>query len=61
MNLKYTEWPNNMPNVRKIYQHTPFQRLQQYTQIWYFWYANITPGNPGLFLSEFFWTFNIFF
>jgi hypothetical protein len=47
MAQKYTQWPLNIPNDHKIYQHFLFKALQNLTPIWIFGFENIPSGNPG--------------
>jgi hypothetical protein len=46
MAKNYTEWPQNIPNGHKLYQHFPFQDPPKYTQIGIFGFENIPSGNP---------------
>jgi hypothetical protein len=44
---KYTEWPQNIPNGHKMYQHFPLQDPPKYTKIGIFGFKNIPSGKPG--------------
>jgi hypothetical protein len=44
---KYTQWPLNITNGHKIYQHLPFKGPPKFDQIWDFWFENKPSGNPG--------------
>jgi hypothetical protein len=47
MAMIYTNWPENIPNGHKIYQHFPFKCPTKYTKFGIFWYENIPSGNPA--------------
>jgi hypothetical protein len=42
MDINFMKWLKNIPSFSIA---RPFQK---YTPKWYFWYANIPSGNPGL-------------
>jgi hypothetical protein len=42
--MKYSEWPQNIPNGRIL----PLQDPTTLTQMRIFWFENIQSGNPGL-------------
>jgi hypothetical protein len=46
--IKYTKWPQNIPNDHKIYQHFLFYiRPSKIYPNWDFWFENRPSGNPG--------------
>jgi hypothetical protein len=45
--IKYTKWPQNVPNVSKIDQHLPLQVTPKFPQIVIFWFENMPSGNPA--------------
>jgi F0F1-type ATP synthase gamma subunit len=51
---KYTKWPSNILNVRKIYQMSikcnSIFHCQTLKKIpyWYFWFKNVPSGKPGV-------------
>jgi hypothetical protein len=54
MAAKYTKWPQNIPNGRKIYQmaikYAPYSIIARPSKIypnWEFWFETIPPGNPA--------------
>jgi hypothetical protein len=51
--IKYTKWPENIPNGHKIYQHLPLQDPSKFTPIGIFGLKNIPSGNPALYHNRF--------
>jgi hypothetical protein len=53
MATKYTKWPQNIPNGRKMDQmgiYVPTSSIAKTSKIypnWYFWFENKPSGNPG--------------
>jgi hypothetical protein len=53
--IKYTKWPLNIPNGRKIDQMTIKSSIARYSKIysnWDFWFGNMPSGNPDLHVQD---------
>jgi endo-beta-N-acetylglucosaminidase D len=46
---KFTKWPENLPNGRKIvHPESSIERISKICPNWDFWFENKPSGNPAL-------------